>query len=96
MRWKNNEEPWVIMNSTPYGPAYWTTLNGRVNRELCSRILDKLQSRLHGKQRQTFMENILEAFRVREDLIKCGKHAHYIKAVLREEFTPSIFDSWLI
>jgi len=69
-----------IMNSTSYGQAYWTTLNGRVNRELCTRILDELQSKLHGKQRQTLRENISEAVRVREDIINHGN----IDIILRQ------------
>jgi len=81
------------MDSTPYGPSYWSTLHGRADRVLCEKILDKLKSKLYEKQRQILREYISEAVRVREDMIKREKHGQYIKAVVREEVSPFIFDS---
>ena len=61
MKWKNKEEAWEIMDSTKYGPSFWTTLPGRVDPDLCILILEEIKGKLHGKQRQILRSHISEA-----------------------------------
>ena len=84
LKWKPPNNAWDIMNSTPYGPSYWTTLQEMGKASLCIKILEDLKSKLHGKQRQILRENINKAVKLRERMIKEGKLARYNKAVLRE------------
>jgi hypothetical protein len=92
MKWKNKEEAWAIMDSTKYGPSFWTTLPGRVDPDLCILILEEIKGNLHGKQRQILRSHISEAVRFRENMIQRGKQGQYIKSILRENTDRSVFE----
>jgi hypothetical protein len=89
MRWNSHQELMETLNSTDYGPYYWTAITVRVTEEECIKILKGLKLKLHGKQRRIMRENINEAVRYREGLIKLGKTSQFIKAVLQETANSS-------
>jgi len=73
------------MDSTKYGPSFWTTLPDLVDPDLCILILEENKANLHRKQRQ-----ILRAHR--EKTIQRGKQGQYIKSILLENTDRSVFE----
>jgi len=92
MKWKSMEEAWEIMDSTKYGPSFWTTLPGRVDPDVCILILEEIKANLHEKQRQILRANISEAVRFRENMIQRGKQGQCIMSILRENTERSVFE----
>jgi hypothetical protein len=76
-----------------YGPSYWSALTDIVKEDQCIKILEKLKLKLHGKERRILRENINEAVRYRETLVKLGRTGQYIKSVLQESSNASNFDA---